>query len=319
MKTVVLTKYGSSDKLRIKEVEKPVPADDEVLVKIHATSINAADMHIMNGMGRFLGFGFLKPKKTLGADIAGRVEAAGRQVSLFQPGDEVYGDLSGCGFGGFAEYVCVPEKVLAAKPANVSFQQAAAVPLAAITALKGLRDKGRIRAGHQVLINGASGGVGTYAVQLAKYFGAEVTAVCSTGKMEMVQALGADHVIDYTKEDIAQTDRRYDLILAINGYHPITKYKRMLKGTGVYVCIGGEKTQMFETFFLAPVISGRNGRKMCVLLAKPDRESLSFLSELLETGKLKPVMDRKYSLDQISDAFKYFCEGHSRGKVVIEI
>src|SRR2546423_8499861 len=243
MKAIVYTQYGSPDVLQFKEVARPTPQDNEVLVKVHAASVNAAELHFLKAdpfLMRFMGFGLLKPKHTiLGAAMAGRVEAVGRNVTQFQPGDEVFGDLTKCGWGAFAEYVCAREDALALKPANVTFEQAAAVPLAAVTALQGLRAKGQIQPGQQVLIYGASGGVGTFAVQLAKSFGAQVTGVCSTRNVDMVRSIGADHVIDYTQEDFTKNGQRYDLIFAVNGYHSLADYKRALNPGGAYVFIGG--------------------------------------------------------------------------------
>src|SRR5215212_3158500 len=244
MKAIVNTTYGSPDVLQFKDVEKPSPTDDEVLIKVLAASVNAADLHFLRAdpfLIRFMS-GLLKPKTTiLGADIAGRVEAVGKNVTQFKPGDEVFGDISGCGWGGFAEYVCAGEDALVLKPANITFEQAAAVPMAAVTALQGLRSKGQIQLGQKVLVNGASGGVGTFAVQIAKSFGAEVTAVCSTRNLDLVRSIGADHVIDYTKEDFTRNGQRYDLILAANGYQPISAYKRALSPAGIYVTTGGSE------------------------------------------------------------------------------
>ena len=245
MKAIVYTHYGPPEVLKLEDVQKPVPQDDEVLVKVHAASANAADWHLMRGqpfLMRLMGFGLLKPKNTiLGSDIAGRVEAVGRNVKQFQPGDEVFGNIQ----GGFAEYVCAREDALVLKPANISFEEAAAVPLAALTALHGIRDKGQIKPGQKVLINGASGGVGTFAVQIAKYFWAEVTAVCSTEKMEMARSIGADHVIDYTQEDFTKSGWHYDLILGVNGFRSIFDYKRALSPRGIYVMAGGNTAQLF--------------------------------------------------------------------------
>src|SRR6266571_7120401 len=240
MKAIVYHTYGSPDVLKLKEVAKPTPKDDEVLIKVYAAAANAGDWHLLRGVPFLVRLvsGVLKPKNTiLGADIAGRVEAVGRNVTQFQPDDEVFGDLSGCGFGGFAEYVCARENALALKPANLSFEEAAAVPSAGVTALQGLREKGQIQPGQKVLINGASGGVGTFAVQLAKSFGAEVTGVCSTRNVDMVRSLGADQVIDYTQADFTKNGQRYDFIFAVNGYHSIFDYKRALSPKGVYVMI----------------------------------------------------------------------------------
>jgi NADPH:quinone reductase-like Zn-dependent oxidoreductase len=318
MKAIVNTKYGSPDVLELKEVEKPAIKEDEVLVKIYAAAVNAADWHLLRGkpfLVRLMGYGFLKPKKNiLGLDIAGRVEAVGRNVKQFQPGDEVFGDIS---LGGFAEYVSAVESKLVLKPANVSFEEAAAVPVSALTALQALRDEGKIQPGHKVLINGASGGVGTFAVQIAKSFGAEVTAVCSTNKMEMVRSIGADHVIDYTKEDFTKNGLRYDLIIAANGYHPISDYKRALSPKGIYVMAGGSGTQMFEVMLAGPVISMTGSKKMRGVMARPNKKDLVFLKELLESGKIKPVMDRRYPLSKVADAIRYLEEGHALGKVVI--
>ena len=322
MKAIVATKYGSPDVLNLEEVEKSAPKDNEVLVKIHAASVNAGDWHLLRAdpfLTR-LAFGLLKPKhKILGADIAGRVEAVGGNVTQFQPGDEVFGDLSGCGFGGFAEYVCASEDALVVKPADTSFEEAAAVPSAAATALQGLRDKGQIQQGQKVLINGASGGVGTFAVQIAKSFGAEVTGVCSTSKLEMVRSIGADHVIDYTQEDFTKNGQRYDLILATNGYHPISDYKRALSPKGTYVMSGGSGAQMFQAMLLGPVISMTGNKKMGNLLKKPNKKDLVVLKELLEAGKLTPVIDRTYPLSGVPEAIRYLEEGHARGKVVITV
>jgi len=322
MKAIVYTEYGAPDVLQLREVEKPTPRDDEVLIKVHAASVNAADLHLL-GADPFLirlSSGLLKPKHTiLGAAIAGRVEAVGRNVKQFQPGDEVFGDISGCGWGGFAEYVCASEDALVLKPTRLSFEEAAAVPMAAVTALQGLRDKGQIQAGQKVLINGASGGVGTFAVQIAKSFGADVTAVCSTGKMDMVRALGADQVIDYTQEDFTHNGQRYDLILAANGYHSIADYKRALSPKGMYVMTGGSGVQLFQAMLLGPWISITGSKKMGNLLAKPNNKDLVFMKELLEAGKVVPVIDRRYPLCEVPDALRYLGEGRAKGKVVITV
>jgi len=323
MKAIVYERYGSPDVLELKEVEKPTPKDNEVLVKVHAASANAADWHIMRGepfLVRLMVGGLLKPKiKILGADIAGRVEAVGRNVKQFQPGDEVFGDISDCGWGGFAEYVCVSEDALVLKPASTTFEEAAAVPLAAVTALQGLRDKGQIQPGQKVLINGASGGVGTFAVQIAKSFGAEVTGVCSTRKLDMVRSIGADQVIDYTQEDFTKSGQRYDLILAANGYHPILDYKRALSPEGIYVCTGGSMAQIFQSMLLGPWMSMIGSKKMGNLAAKSNKKDLAFMKELLEAGKVVPVIDRRYPLSEVAEALRYLEEGHAQGKVVITV
>ena len=321
MKAIVYTRYGPPEVLQLKEVEKPTPKEDEVLVKVHAASVNAYDWHFLTAdifLVRLMGGGLLKPKNTiLGADIAGRVEAVGRNVKQFQPGDEVFGDIAGCGNGGFAEYVCAPENALALKPANLSFEEAAAVPMAAVTALQGLRDQGKIQPGQKVLINGASGGVGTFAVQIAKSFGAEVTAVCSTRNLDQARSIGADHVIDYTQEDFTQNGQQYDLILAVNGYHPLSAYKRALTPKGIYVMAGGTPAQIFQAMLLGPWMSITGDKKMGGVSAKPNQKDLAFMKELLEAGKVVPVIDKRYPLSEAAEALRYRGEGHARGKVVI--
>jgi len=317
MKAIVRTKYGSPDVLELKEVEKPTPKDNEVLVKIHAASVNKADLYLLRGsLIRLMGGGLLKPKrKILGTDIAGRVEAVGRNVKQFQPGDEVFGG----GRGGFAEYVCAREDLLALKPTNVTFEEAAAVPLAAITALQGLR-KGHVQPGQKVLINGASGGVGAFAVQIAKSFGAEVTAVCSTRNLDNARSMGADRVIDYTQEDFTKSGQRYDLIIAANGYHSILDYRHALSPKGICVTTGGSMAQIFQAMLLGPLISLTGSKKTGSMgIAKLNQKDLVFVKELLEVGKIKPVIDRRYPLDEVPGAFRYFEEGHAKGKVVITL
>ena len=321
MKAIVYTKYGQPDVLQLKEVEDPTPKDNEVLVKVHAASLNQYDWHLLTAdifLVRLMGGGLLKPKKTIpGADIAGRVEAVGRNIRQFHPGDEVFGDISACENGGFAEYVSVPENVLALRPANITFEEAAAVPMAGITALQGLRDEGRILLGQKVLVNGASGGVGTFAVQIAKSFDAEVTAVTSTRNLDQARLIGADHVIDYTKEDFTQNGHRYDLILAANGYHPLSAYKRALTPKGIYVMAGGTAAQMFQAMLLGPLMSEKGGRKMGGVSARPDQKDLELMGKLLEAGKVVSVIDRCYPLSEVSEAFRYIGKKHARGKVII--
>jgi NADPH:quinone reductase-like Zn-dependent oxidoreductase len=324
MKAIVYTRYGSPDVLHLTEVEKPTPKDNEVLIKVHAASLNAAESHVVRGepfLMRLMGYGLLKPKKTIpGAAMAGRVEAVGSSVMQFKPGDEVFGDLSFCGLGAFAEYVCANENALALKPANTTFEDAATIPLAATTALQGLRNSGHIQAGQKVLINGASGGVGTFAVQIAKAFGAEVTAVCSTSKLDMAHSIGADHVIDYTREDFTQNGQLYDLILSANGYHPIADYQRALSPHGTYVMTGGTAmAAMMEAMLLGPWISIRGSKKMGNVMGKPNQQDLVFLKELVEADKLKPVIDRCYPLSEVPDALQYLEEGHVQGKLVITV
>lgn len=323
MKAIVYTKYGSPDVLHLQEVKKPTLNEDQVLVKVNAASINASDLHLLAVDPfplRLMGVGLFKPKNTiLGVDIAGCVEAVGRNVKQFRPGDEVFGDIYGQNSGSFAEYVSVSESTLVLKPSNVSFEEAAAVPVAAATALQGLRNQGHIQPGQKVLINGASGGVGTFAVQIAKAFGAEVTAVCSARNIEMARSIGADHVIDYAKEDFTKNGRQYDLILAVNGYQPLSAYKRALTPQGIYVFVGGSSAQTFQALLLGPLMSKRNGRKMTSKMKIANPKDLLFIRNLLENGKIKPVIDECYPLCKTAEAFRYFEKGHARGKVVITI
>ncbi len=324
MRAIVYHTYGSPDVLKLEEAEKPVPQDDEVLVKVHAASVNAGDWaHLLRAkpfMMRFMGYGLLKPKHTiLGSDFAGRVEGVGRNVTQFQPGDEVFGNTARYGFGCFAEYVAVPENALVLKPTNISFEEAAAVPQAAVTALQGLRDTGHIQKGQQVLIQGAGGGVGMFAVQIAKAFGAEVTAVCSTRNLDRVRSIGADHVIDYTQEDFTRNGQQYDLILAVNGYHPISAYRRALRPRGVYITTGGSDAQMFQAMLLGPWISMTGRKKMGGSAHKPNPKDLAFMRELLEVGKVTPVIDRRFPLRDVADAIRYLEAGHAQGKVVITV
>jgi NADPH:quinone reductase-like Zn-dependent oxidoreductase len=320
MRAIVYHTYGSPDVLKLQEVEKPVPQDDEVLIKVHATSVNAGDCFLLRGKARLMGYGLLKPKHTiLGDDIAGVIEVVGRNVKQFQSGDEVFVNTAKYGFGGFAEYVSVPENAVVLKPTNLSFEEAAAVPQAALTALQGLRDKGHIQKGQKVLINGASGGVGTFAVQIAKAFGAEVTAVCSTKNLDIVRSIGADHVIDYTQEDFTRNGQRYDLILAVNGYHSISDYKRALGPEGVYDMTGGSMAQVFQAMLLGPLISRTGRQKMGNSSHKPNQKDLLFMKELIEAGKVTPIIDRRYPLSETAEAIRYLEAGHAQGKVVITI
>ncbi len=317
MKAITYTRYGSPDVLELTEVEKPAPKDDEALVKVHAASANPADWHFMRAepfLAR-LANGLLKPKNTkLGADVAGRVEAIGGNVTRLQAGDDVFGEMSLNELGAFAEYVCVPEELLALKPARMTFEQAAAVPLAAFTALQGLRDKGRIQPGQRVLINGASGGVGTFAVQIAKSFGTEVTGVCSTRNLDMVRSIGADHVIDYTRADFTQTDQGYDLIFDAVGNRSVSDYKRALSANGICSVAGFTSlSRLFQIMLLG-------GKKVGMMkTAKANKEDLVFIKELLEAGKVVPVIDRRYPLSEVAEAIRYLEEGHARGKVVITV
>ncbi len=317
MKAIIWTRYGPPDVLKLQEIDTPIPKDDEVLVKVHAASLNAGDLKVMRGESFILRImnGLRKPKhKILGDDIAGEVEAVGKNIKQFQPGDEVFGVSV---FGAFAEYGCFSEKYLAHKPASISFEEAAAIPMAAIPALQGLRDKGQIQDGQKVLINGASGGVGTFAVQIAKYYGAEVTGVCSTKKLDMVQSIGADYVIDYTKEKFTEKSERYDLILDLAAHHSLREFKRALSPKGIYVCIGGTMSQYIQTMLLGPLITLRGNKKMRVGFGNPNKEDYEFLIQLFEARKVVPVIDRSYPLSEIVEAFHYFEEGHAQGKVVI--
>jgi NADPH:quinone reductase-like Zn-dependent oxidoreductase len=323
MKAIVCTRYGSPDVLQLQEVVKPAPKDDEVLIRVFAASVNSRDWRFMRANPFFIRLtvgGLLKPKNPiLGVDAAGRVEAVGSNVRQFRPGDEVFGYLSRYGGRTFAEYVCAGENEIALKPARLSFEQAAAVPLAAITALQGLRDKGNIHSGQKVLIQGASGGVGTFAVQIAKSFGAEVTAVCSTRNLEMVRSLGADHIIDYTKEDFTRNGQRYDLILAVNGYHPISDYLRALSPEGIYVVVGGSMIQLIQAGSQGRRISKTGSQKTYILSLVKNQKDLVFIKELLESGKVKPIIDKCFPLNEASEALRYFEKEHPRGKVVISM
>ena len=311
MKAVVYDKTNPGEKLSFREVEKPIPGEGEVLVKVVNASINAADYRSLAG-------GIIPKKRIFGADVAGVVEAVGGNVRKLKVGDEVFGDLSGVGFGGFAEYVTAPENVLAIKPGSVSFEQAAAVPMASLTALQALRDRGDIQPGKKVLIYGAGGGVGTFAVQLAKYFGAEVTAVCSANNTELSRSLGADHVSDYSKEDVAKNGQRFDLVLGVNGNHPLTVYKQMLASKGIFVLVGGGLSQVIKTMLFGPFLS-LGSRKMRFLAAKPSTKDLEFVIKLVAAGKLKPIIDRCYPLQQTAEAMGYIRQGHARGKVLIAV
>jgi len=320
MKAIVHTKYGPSDVLQLREVEKPAPNADQILVKVHAASINAADWHIMRAdpfFIRLMGYGLLSPKDPrFGSDVAGRVEAVGENVKELRPGDEVFGGANGA----FAEYTLAREEDMALKPANISFEQAAAVPGAGLTALQAIRYAGGIRPGQTVLIQGASGGVGTFAVQLAKSLGAEVTAVCSTRNLKLARSIGADHAIDYTKEDFTRSGQRYDLILAVNGYHPLFAYNRALNPRGIYVCVGGTMSQFFQAMLLGPLISRKGAKRLGGMgMARINQKDLVYLGELLQDGKLIPRIDRTYTLSEVPEAIRYVEEIHAQGKVVITV
>jgi NADPH:quinone reductase-like Zn-dependent oxidoreductase len=328
MKAIVCTKYGSPDVLELKEVEKPFPNDDEVLINIYAASLNAADFEYLRGAWSARIVGPLKPRyKILGSDIAGRVETVGRNIEQFQPGDEVFGDSSLCGFGAFAEYVCVPENALALKPASMTYEEVATYPQAAIVALQGLREKRPIQPEQKVLINGAGGGMGTFAVQIAKSFGAEVTGVDSTKKLDMLRSIGADHVIDYTKENYTKNGQHYDLILDVQAHHSILDYKRALSPEGIYVMVGGSRSAIFQALILGPLISRTGSKRLGINTGskrmgidkwKPKiKEDLDFLKDLFEAGKVVPIIDKRYPLSEVPEAFRYLEEGRALGKVVI--
>ena len=322
MKAIVCTKYGSPDVLQLKEVEKPVPKDGEALVKVHAASLNAADLETLRGDFVVRIASPLKPMyKILGTDIAGRIERVGRNVTQFQPGDEIWGDLSfPLGYSTFAEYVCIPENALRLKPASMTFEEAAAVPTAAVVALQNLLAKRPIQPGQKVLINGAGGGVGTFAVQLAKYFGAEVTGVDSTGKLDMLRSIGADQVIDYTQEDFTQSGQRYDLILDVVAYRSIFAYRRALSPEGIFVFVGGSTAAIFQALLLGPLISRIGSKKIGVGMWEPNKkEDLAFLEQLFEAGKVVPVIDRRYPLHEVPEAFRYLASGQHQGKIVITV
>lgn len=321
MRAIRFTKYGPPDLLQLIEVETLSPDPDQVLVRVHAAAANPLDWHRMRGapfLAR-IGDGLLKPKNPkLGADIAGRVEAVGSAVTQFRPGDEVFGSV---GSGGFAEYVCAREKNLAHKPGNVSFEEAAAAPVVGFTALQGLRDMGHIQAGQQVLVNGASGGVGHFAVQIAKAYGAEVTGVCSTRNLDMVRSIGADHVIDYTREDFSRTGQRYDLVYDSIGNRSVFAYRRALKPHGICVIAGFTGfSRLLEQMVLGKLLSKEDGRNIGGMgMAKVSKDDLLVIRELLETGKVKPVIDRSYPLGETAEAIRYLETGHARGKVVVTV
>ncbi len=323
MKGIVRRCYGSPDVVRYEDIPKPIPADDEVLVKVHAASVNPLDWHDLEGTPYMVRMdnGFGKPgNPRLGVDFAGTVEAVGKKVTRFKPGDEVFGGKSGA----FAEYVAVREqRIIAQKPANVTFEQAASVPIAGITALQALRDKGHLHGGQKVLINGASGGVGTFAVQIAKAFGAEVTGVCSTRNVDLVRSLGADHVIDYTREDFTQGAQRYDLILDNVATHSLLEYKRVLNPKGVYVMIGSASFGNWFGWAVKPIaglmLSPFVGQKFGLMIADLNPEDLATLGALMQAGKVTPVIDRRYKLSEAAQALRYVEAGHARGKVVLTV
>ncbi|HYJ06912.1 MAG TPA: NAD(P)-dependent alcohol dehydrogenase [Chthoniobacterales bacterium] len=325
MKAYIYRDFGSPDVLRLEEVDRPVPNDNQLLIRVRGVSVNPLDWHYMEGtpyLGRLVEFGFLKPKNTrLGVDYAGTVEAVGKDVTQFKPGDEVYGNR----FGAFAEYICATDKALALKPANLTFEQAASIPVAAVTALQGLRDKGKLQSGQKVLVNGASGGVGTFAVQLAKTMGAEVTGVCSGRNVELVRSLGADHVIDYTKEDFTKSGQRYDLIIDNVGNRSALENTRVLNPQGRLVMIGGGGPE--DQGFMGPLIKPLKmiGLKRFLtqevggMLAQMNQKDLTFLADLIQSGKVTPVIDKTYPFNELPEAMRYLETGRARGKVVVTV
>lgn len=321
MKALLREKYGSPDVLYFGDVEKPVPENNEVLIKIKAVSLNSLDHRILvakPAMIRLMGMGFLKPKnRILGDDISGVIESVGENVTRFKSGDEVFGLLSAEKLGGLAEYAVADENFITLKSPKMTFEEASALPVAGLTAFQAIRDKCRLQPGQRMLINGASGGVGTFAVLIAKAFGAEVTAVCSTGKAEMVRSLGADRIIDYKKEDLSQLDETFDTILGVNGFYPLSVYKRLLKPQGIYVMVGGESGQIFQAMLLGKLMTKKGGKTFTSHTAKSDYRHLGELVKLFESGKVRPVIDKVYPFTESIDAFRYLCDGHVKGKLVI--
>lgn len=320
MKAMVYNKYGTADVLNLKEIEIPALKHNEVLVKIHAVSVNSWDWDLLRGKPFLTRLGgLLKPKyNILGADIAGKVEAIGSEITQLSVGDEVFGDISWCGWGGFAEYVSVNAEALTLKPASMTFEEAAAIPQAGVLALQGLRDKGQIHKAKKVLINGAGGGVGTFALQIAKLYGAEVTCVDSKKKLDTLKSIGADHVMDYTEDDFTKKGQLYDLILDVVGTRSIFDYKRVLNPKGTYVMIGGSMSLILQLLLLGPRIYKTEDKKMTILVHKPNKNDQNYLKDLFVAGKLVPVIDKnRYFLSQVAEAIRYLGEGHAKGKVVV--
>lgn len=320
MKAILQDRYGSPDVLRLAEVNKPDPGVNEVLIKVCAVSVNGSDWEGLRGKPLYARFaGMIRPgNKILGSDIAGWVESVGENVKQFQAGDEVFGEMVGYR-GGFAEYACTSEKLLARKPAGLTFEQAAAIPQAAVIALQGIRDKGQVQPGQNVLINGAGGSAGTFAVQLAKLSGAEVTGVDNTGKMDFLRSLGADHVIDYTQEDFTRNGKQYDLILDVIAHRSVFDLKRALKSNGTYFVVGGSIATLFQVLFLGPMIRKSEGKKFLILAIYQNQKDLVEMAELCEAGKIIPVIDRQYPLSEVPEALRYVGEGRAKGKVVIVV
>jgi NADPH:quinone reductase-like Zn-dependent oxidoreductase len=319
LKAVIYTRYGGPEVLQVQEIAKPYPKDDEVLIKVYAVSINDWDDGLLHGdfVNRILN-GIRKPKRQiLGSDIAGKIEAVGKNVKQFKPGDEVYGDLSGQ-WGGFAEYVCAREKLLALKPPSMSFEEAAAIPQAAMLALQGLIDKGKIQAGQKLLINGAGGGVGTFGIQIAKLYGVEVTGVDSSGKLDMLRSIGFDHVIDYTKEDFTKNGKCYDLILDVKTNRSMFDYARALSRNGIYVTVGGSMSRLLQALLLGPLISMITKKHIRIVALKTNKD-LAYMNELFNSGKVKPLIGGLYKLEEVPEALRVFGKAEHRGKLVITI
>jgi NADPH:quinone reductase-like Zn-dependent oxidoreductase len=322
MRAIVTKRYGPPERLHLQEVDKPTPKDDEVLVNVHASSLNAADFEIQRGSLISRMQGPLRPKhKIPGSDVAGRIEAVGRNASEFQPGDEVVGDLFYAGFGAFAEYVCAPEHVLTPKSTAMTFEEAATFPQATVIALQALRGKREIRPGHKVLINGAGGGMGTFAVQIAKYYGAEVTGVDSVKKLDMIRSIGADHVLDYAQEDYTKSGQLYDFILDTVANRSFYDYERALSAEGLFVMVGGSRKALLQAVLLGPRFSKADGKHLGInLWSKPyNKEDMDFLAELFEAGKVVPVIDGRYPLSEVPEALRYLEEGQALGKLVISV
>ncbi|MEQ9591553.1 MAG: NAD(P)-dependent alcohol dehydrogenase [Cyclobacteriaceae bacterium] len=321
MKAVVYEKYGTPDVLQIRELDKPVPKPNEVLIKVRCLSLNASDKEFLTGNPSYVrAWGLLKPKyNILGSDVAGVVEKVGNEVTQFKVGDEVFGDVM-YRWGGFAEYVCATEAQLIPKPSNRTFEEVATIPQSATVALQALRNMGKLKAGEHVLINGAGGGTGTFAIPLAKMMGAEVSAVDSTQKLEMMRGVGADHVIDYTKVDVTQGEKQYDLILDVVGYHSVFDYKRILKKEGRHVMCGGSLKLIFQMLFVGSLVNLLSKKKMRILAHKPNtKEDYAYILKLMEEGKIKAVIDQRYPLEETCTAMQYFCDGKALGKVIIEV
>ncbi len=323
MKAIVYREYGSADVLKLEEVPKPLPGDNEVLIKVRAAAVNPLDWHLMRGVPSFVRLftGLQKPKHTrLGADMAGEVESVGSSVTGLKPGDSVFGAVDGA----FAEYVSASESLLALKPQNVTYEQAAAVPIGGLTALQALRDKGKLQPGQKVLINGAAGGVGTFAVQISKWMGARVTGICSTRNVDLVRGIGAERVIDYTREDFTANSERYDVIFDLVGNRPLGDFRRVLKPRGIFIGCGGGGPETPAGHLLAGMIQQLvlgwfTSQKLVGILAKRSKNDLGALSELMESGKVTPVIDRRFSLSEVPEAIRYLETGHARGKVVISL